>query len=137
MKKKQRSPDKPQASPNPRPKRRNKKQREPMAKLKKKESPLGTPIQTPIQTPERLTVGNSFAALQNESEGEEGRSVDTITADDPQVEIESEQSDKEEQTELEASESPSGQNTSSTPDDVKQRPTSTGPIAQILPTDEE
>jgi hypothetical protein len=108
-----------------------------MAKLKKKESPLGTPIQTPIQTPERSTVGNSFAALQNESEGEEGRSVDTITVDDPQVEIESEQSDKEEQTELEASESPSGQNTSSTPDDVKQQLTSTGPIAQILPTDEE
>jgi hypothetical protein len=85
MKKKHRSPDKPQASPNPCPKRRNKKQRETMAKLKKTESPLGTPIQTPIQTPERPTGGNSFAALQNESEGEEGKSVDTITADDPQV----------------------------------------------------
>jgi hypothetical protein len=129
MKKKERSPDKPQASPNPRPKRRNKKHRDAMTKSKKKdESPYGTPIQTPSQTPGRSIVRNSFAALQNESEGEDGQSVDTITADDLQVEIESEHSN-----ESEIDPPITNPSVTSTPDDVK-RPTSSGPIAQILPT---
>jgi hypothetical protein len=138
MKKKERSPDKPQASPNPRPKRRNKKQRDSMVKSKKRDnSPYGTPIQTQTHTPERPTVGNSFEVLQNESEGEDGKSVDTITADDPQIELESEHSGETESTTA-TNTHPEPSVSVKTPDDVKQRPTSSGPIAQMIPsTDEE
>jgi hypothetical protein len=108
-----------------------------MVKLKKKDSPLGTPIQTPTQTPERPTVGNSFEALQNESEEDEGKSVDTITADDPQVEIESEQTEELDHTELVPTQNTSDKEIPPTPVEIKLRPTSIGPIAQILPTDEE
>jgi hypothetical protein len=73
--------------------RRNKKQRDTMPKSKKKESPVGTPINTPINTPERATsVANSFSALQADSDAED-KSVDTINAEEPQIEIESETDD--------------------------------------------
>lgn len=94
-------------------------------KTKKKDSPVATPIQTPVQTPDRPIVNNSFAALQSESEGEENKSVDTITADDSQVEIDSAQSDD--------PVNPPAQIT--TPEEIKRNPTSIGPIAAILPTD--
>jgi hypothetical protein len=140
MKKKHRSPDKPQASPNPRPKRRNKKQRESMVKPKRKDSPPGTPLQTPIQTPERRTQGNSFEPLQNDSDGEEA-SQTTINADDRQVEIKSEQSDSEPASSSISVNQPSLTEEVPapipTPDDVKQRSTSSGPIAEILPTNAE
>jgi hypothetical protein len=70
MKKKDRSPGKPQSSPNPHPKRRNKKQHESMAKPKKKDSPPGTPIQTQFKHRNgapRATVFNSFKTTQTET----------------------------------------------------------------------
>jgi hypothetical protein len=140
MKKKDRSPAKPQASPNPRPKRRNKKQRESMAKPKKKESLPGTPLQTPIQTPEHRTHGNSFELLQNDSDDEDA-SPATINSNDPQVEIESIPSDSETAPAQSTSNPDSPASTEpdpiSTPDAIKQRPTSNGPIAEIPPTNKE
>jgi hypothetical protein len=135
MKKKDRSPDKPQSSPNPRPKRRNKKQREPMGKQKKKDSPVETPLQTPVQTPDRPIGGNSFAALQNDSDAEEEKSIATITSEDPQIEIESDRSEASRPAVLDSE--PRSPTVTSTPDDAKQRLTSTGPIGQILPTNAE
>jgi hypothetical protein len=143
MTKKHRSPEKVHESPNPRPTRRNKKQREPMVKKKKQESPIGTPIHTPIQTPERQGTGNSFEVLRPDSDAEDQKSVDTITADDPNVEIESVIStNSTDQTKLSPTETAHGNNDGSlprfeTPDDFKQLPTGSGPIARILPTDNE
>jgi hypothetical protein len=108
-----------------------------MVKSKKKDdSPYGTPIQTPTHTPKRPTVGNSFEALQNESEGEDGNSVNTIT-DDPQIEVESEHSVEAETAIVIKPHSSEPKESVKTPDEIKQRPTSSGPIAQIPPTDEE
>jgi hypothetical protein len=142
MKKKDRSPEITHSSPNPRPKRRNKKHREQMPKQKKQESPTGTPIQTPIQTPDRPTTGNSFDALQPDSDAEDEKSVETVTADDPNVEIKSINSEiSMNQTsslkEIAQSNDDVTVPAAETPDDLKQRSTRNGPIAQILPTDNE
>jgi hypothetical protein len=113
-----------------------------MLKQKKPESPTGTPIQTPIQTPDRPTTGNSFDALQPDSDAEDEKSVETITADDPNVEIESTNSENStNQTDL-LNETVLPKDdvvvpAAETPEDLKRRPTSNGPIAQILPTDNE
>jgi hypothetical protein len=136
MKKKERSLVKPQASPNPRPKTQNKKQRDSMVNSKKRDnSPDRLPIQTPTHTPECPTVGNSFEALQNESEEEDGKSVDIVSADDPQIKIKSKHSGETEpttvNTHLEHMVS------AKTPDKEKQRLTSSGPITQIPPMDNE
>jgi hypothetical protein len=65
-----------------------------MPKSKKKDLPVGTPTNTPINTPERPTsVTNSFSALQVDSDAED-KSDDTINAEDPQDQIESESDDK-------------------------------------------
>jgi hypothetical protein len=138
MTKKDRSPDKPQASPNPRPRRRNKKQRDTMPKLKKRDSPIGTPITTPINTPDRTPpAANSFSALQTDSDAEEEKSIETINAEEPQIELESE-NEEQPSTESPAEEIQPPQQTAelmSTPDDLKLSTSSTGPIAEILPTD--
>jgi hypothetical protein len=118
MKKKDRSPEKPQVSPNPRPKRCNKKQRESMVKSKKKDSPVGTPIQTPLNTPDQPQADNSFLPLQSESEEEEEQSVATITADDPPADI----NDLVDQAPV------------ASPEECKNA-SGFGPIAEILPTD--
>jgi hypothetical protein len=137
MTKKDRSPEKPQASPNPRPRRRNKKQREPMAKAKKKESPVGTPINTPINTPERPPSVNSFSALQSDSDAEEEKSINTINADDSPVEVESNISQENEiATDVAATTlTPRYSNPSETPEVIKRSSNPTGPIAEIPPTD--
>jgi hypothetical protein len=101
--------------------------------------PTGTPIQKPVQTPECLNLGNSFAALQNDSEGKDGKSIHTITADDPQIEI---KSDRSKASRSSAITTPEMMHTSSsksilTPDEAKQKSTSIRPIAQILLTDDE
>jgi hypothetical protein len=134
MKKKHRSPEKTHSSPNPRPTRRNKKHREPMVKKKKQESPIGTPIQTPTQTPERPAIGNSFEVLRPESDAEDQKSVDTITADDPKVEIESDNSaNSGDQVNSSSTGTERGNDATlqlaETPNDFKQSPTGSGPIA--------
>jgi hypothetical protein len=134
MKKKDRSPEKPQSSPNPRPCRRNKKQREPTAKAKKKESPVGTPITTPINSPERSPIVNSFSALQTDSDAEEEKSTDTINAEEVPVELKSDISDEHEHVSEALVASLTKSNTSDTPEELK-RSNPTGPIAEILPTD--
>jgi hypothetical protein len=126
MKKKDRSPVKPQSSPNLRPKRRIKKQREPTIKSKKKDSPVGTPIQTPTNSPKRPTVDNSFSVLQSNSEVEEEKSVDTIIADNPDVEIDSIQSEELNPTSGNQANSPT-----ETPEELKRQSTSSSPIAEV------
>jgi hypothetical protein len=139
MKKKDRSPSKPQASPNPRPKRRNKKQRESMPLSKKKDSPAGTPPQTPIQTPERRIHGNMYDLLQNDSDGEDA-SPATINAED-QVEIESVPSDPDSVATPNSTDRQSSTSNEpapvSTPEDLKRRPTNSGPLVEIPPTNAE
>jgi hypothetical protein len=138
MTKKDRSPTKPQASPNPRPRRRNKKQRDTMPQSKKKESPVGTPINTPINTPERATlVANSFSALHADSDTED-KSVDTINAKEPQIEIESETDDQPISITSSEEFQPSSRqsfNPASTPEKMKDSGKSTGLIVAIPPTE--
>jgi hypothetical protein len=144
MTKIERSPDKPKASPNPRPRRRNKQQRETVIRRKQQDSPAPTPIQTPINTPERTErrppADNSFLALQSDSEDED-RTVNTIAANDPQIEIERVQRDTSTtQTEVSiAAETANRKQTPvinpvPTPDDLK-RETRLGPLPDIPPTD--
>jgi hypothetical protein len=137
MTKNDRSPVKPQASPNPRPRRRKKKHRETMAKTKKKDSPIGTPITTPTTTPERPSIDNHFAVLQTESDNEEEKSVRTTDADaESQVEIESVQSNGQENHESTIPRSPN--QAPETPNVFPATPEETSgkrPIAEILPTD--
>jgi hypothetical protein len=111
-----------------------------MPKSKKKDSPVGTPITTPINTPDRVPpAANSFSALQTDSDAEEDKSVTTINVEDSQIEIES----KNEEHPMQ--ESPPAETTPAqikpniqpmpTPDDLKHSTSSSGPIAEILPTD--
>jgi hypothetical protein len=108
-----------------------------MDKEKEKESQVETPINTPINTPERLPITNSFSALQSESEGEEEKSIDTINAEEEQLEIESKNSeDHESSMERQPSTPPTTSITfTNTPEELKQSSAAAGPIAEILPTD--
>jgi hypothetical protein len=109
-----------------------------MPKSKKKESPVGTPIHTPINTPERATlVANSFSALQADSDAED-KSVDTINAEEPQIEIESKTDDHPITVKPPEEFQPASRqrfNPAATPEEMKDSDISTGPIAAILPTD--
>jgi hypothetical protein len=100
--------------------------------------PVGTPINTPINTPERSTsVANSFSALQADSDAED-KSVDTINAEEPQIEIESETDDVPITVNPPEEFQPSSRqsfNPASTPEEMKDSDKSTGPIAAIPPTD--
>jgi hypothetical protein len=112
-----------------------------MSKQKKQESPTGSPIQTPIHTPDRPTTGNSFDVLQPDSDAEDEKSVETISADE-NIELESINSDHSTNQTHPSNETAQPNEDVTvpaleTPDDVKQRPSKNGPIAQILPTDNE
>jgi hypothetical protein len=108
-----------------------------MAKEKEKESPVETPINTPINTPERPPITNSFSALQSKSDGEEEKSIDTINAEEDQLEIKSKTSEDHEMSmERQPSTPPTTSITfTNTPDELKQSSAAADPIAEILPTD--
>jgi hypothetical protein len=111
-----------------------------MPKPKKKDFPVGTPITTPINTPDRASPpSNSFLALQTESDAEEDKSVTNINAEDSQIEFESETEEQptQESPPAEATPAQIKQNIQPmpTPDDLKVSTSSSGPIAEILPTD--
>jgi hypothetical protein len=107
-----------------------------MPKPKKKDSPVGTPITTPTNSPERPPIDNSFAPLQSESEGEEEKSIDTINAEEAQLEIKSVQSeytDAAEDTQAAIPRThPAQTKPAETPDALLERPS--GHIADIPPT---
>jgi hypothetical protein len=107
-----------------------------MPKPKKKDSPVGTPITTPTNSPDRPPIDNSFAPLQSESDGEEEKSIDTINAEDAQLEVESVQSeytDAAEETQATSPRTHSGPTKpAATPDALIERPS--GYIADIPPT---
>jgi hypothetical protein len=109
-----------------------------MPKPKKKDSPVGTPITTPTNSPERPPIDNSFAPLQSESEGEEEKTMDTINADEPHLEIESEEhsdyTDAAEDAQATIPRTPPVQTKpAATPEALREK--SSGHIASILPTD--
>jgi hypothetical protein len=91
MTKKDRSPAKLEASPNPRPRRRNKKQREPKA-VKTSEIPpseMPPPARNPDEGVPKPSADNSFSVLQSESEDSKEKS--TIHPDDSISGVESDE----------------------------------------------
>jgi hypothetical protein len=76
-------------------------------------------------------------ALQTESDAEEDKSVISINAEDSQIEFESEEQPTLESPPAEATPAQIKQNIQPmpTPEDLKVSTSSSGPIAEILPTD--